>query len=153
MRLDSMRRSAAVGSKTAVTLAALLGVGLALWLAFDRDVKPASQPNADPVETARSTGRPTIVEFGSDSCRSCREMKTVMEQLERDHGSRVNVVVIDLLSSKGRPLIRRYGIVMMPTQVVFDAGGVEIARNMGPIDGGGLLELVRGPKAAGGSGS
>lgn len=52
MRLDSMRRSAAFGSETAVTLAALLGVGSALWLAFDRGVKLAPQPNADPFETA-----------------------------------------------------------------------------------------------------
>lgn len=142
MRREFPRRAAAPGSKRVAVLAILLVIGSVLGLALRRDPPPTSDPVADPVEAARTSGRPTIVEFGSDSCRSCREMKAVMEKLDRDHGARMNVVVVDLLSPKGRPLIRRYGIVMMPTQVVFAADGAEVGRNQGPIDATGLLDLV-----------
>lgn len=148
-----MRRIGVLGLRLIVALVVILGVGGAVWLIVHREMTTISEPDADPVEKARHSGRPSIVEFGSASCHSCREMKTVMEQLEREHGAELNVIVVDLLSSKGRPLIRKYGIAMMPTQVVFAADGVEVARNIGPIEGGVLLELLNGPRAVKGSGS
>lgn len=46
----------------------------------------------DPVAIALRTGKPTVVEFGSNRCQSCRDMKPVLAALDRDHGDRLNVV-------------------------------------------------------------
>ena len=82
-------------------------------------------------------GKPTVVEFGANACASCREMKPVLEALQREHGERIAVLNIDILNTRG--YISRYKIQLMPTQVFFDAQGREIGRNMGKVSAGEIL--------------
>jgi thioredoxin 1 len=86
----------------------------------------------DAVQRVLRQGKPTIVEFGSTSCVSCREMKPLLARLAREHGERVAVVDIDVLAE--REYLRRYGIVVIPTQVFFDATGRETSRHVGKIE-------------------
>lgn len=88
---------------------------------------------ADPVQVALQAGKPTVAEFGSNRCHSCKQMKVVLSQLIQAHRDRVGVVEVDLFSPEGRGLISRYRIQMMPTQIFFDAKGQEIGRHLGPI--------------------
>lgn len=85
----------------------------------------------DDVQKTLRLGKPTVVEFGAGACASCREMKPILEALEREHGERISVLNIDIL--KARDYILRYKIQLMPTQVFFDARGREIGRNLGKI--------------------
>jgi thioredoxin 1 len=86
---------------------------------------------ADAVQQALRLGKPTVVEFGSTSCVSCREMKPLLAQLAREHGERVAVTDLDIL--KERSYIARYHIRLMPTQVFYDAQGRETSRHLGKI--------------------
>ncbi len=86
---------------------------------------------ADEVQQILRLGKPAVVEFGANACASCREMKSVLEALQREHGARVSVLNVDIVKTRG--YISRYGIQLMPTQVFFDAQGREIGRNMGKI--------------------
>lgn len=88
---------------------------------------------ADPVQIALQAGKPTVAEFGSNRCHSCKQMKIVLAGLVENHGDRVGVVEVDLFSPQGRGLVSRYRIQMMPTQIFFDAKGQEIGRHLGPI--------------------
>ncbi len=92
---------------------------------------------ADEVQKALRLGKPTVVEFGANACASCREMKPVLDALQREHGERISVLTIDLL--KARAYIARYKIQLMPTQVFFDAKGRETGRNMGTVSGSEIL--------------
>jgi thioredoxin 1 len=94
------------------------------------DATPVAIPE-DIVQRALRLGKPTIAEFGSSKCVSCREMKVTLDYLALEHGERVSVVTVDLLAN--RDYIGRYKIQMMPTQVFFDAGGREIGRHIGRI--------------------
>jgi len=92
---------------------------------------------ADEVQRALLLGKPAVVEFGANACASCREMKPILEALQREHGERISVLNIDILKMRG--YIWRYKIQLMPTQVFFDAQGREIGRNTGKVSAGEIL--------------
>jgi thioredoxin 1 len=89
----------------------------------------------DAVQLVLQAGKPTIVEFGANNCVSCREMKPVLHALAQD--SRIAVADVDIL--KERDYIRKYQIRLMPTQVFYNAQGVETGRHMGKISAEDIL--------------
>lgn len=139
-----MKLDGSLDRRRVFALAIFAGVAGASWFVLHRGSSSETSPASieDPVAIARANGKPTIAEFGSNACQSCRQMKPVLRMLAHDHGDRLNVVDVDLLSTEGRPLIRKYRIAMMPTQLLFDSNGVEVARNFGAITGEGLLDLL-----------
>lgn len=113
---------------------ALVIAASGFWLIGQTLRADADTATADPVQVALQVGKPTVAEFGSNRCHSCKQMKIILSQLIAAHGDRVGVVEIDLFSPEGRGLVSRYRIQMMPTQIFFDAKGKEIGRHLGPID-------------------
>ena len=91
----------------------------------------------DALALAAGQGRPTVIEFGASACAACREMKVVLDQLRRTHGTQIGIAEVDLI--KQREAIATYRIQLMPTQVFFDGQGREIGRNVGTIDGPSIL--------------
>jgi thioredoxin 1 len=124
-----------------VLLAAIAAGGWVYWATTPSPPPPLDQaPGAtagDAVQQALHQGKPTVVEFGSTSCVSCRDMKPLLAELARVHGSRVAVADVDIL--KERDYISRYRIQVMPTQVFFDAQGRETSRHVGKI---GMSEML-----------
>ncbi|MDZ7812941.1 MAG: thioredoxin family protein [Ideonella sp.] len=124
--------------------ALLLGAAAAYLLREDAPLAPlmpqvqASVPAvADPVTQVLAAGKPSVIEFGANTCISCREMKPILADLQAKHGERIAVADFDIL--KNRELISRYQIRLMPTQVFFDAQGRETSRHMGKISGDEIL--------------
>lgn len=123
----------------AIVLASLvLMAGVAAWSlrAPPRATATAALAGQD-LEPAMRTGKPTVAEFGANACASCREMKVVLGDLERLHGDRYGVFVIDIIQQQ--EYIARHRIQLMPTQVFFDAKGREVGRHMGKLS---LEQLV-----------
>ncbi len=124
---------------------AVLGLAMAAgaisYVLMERATAPAPDvpyvAEVDEVQKALRLGKPAVVEFGANACASCREMKPVLESLEREHGERISVLNVDILKTRG--YISRYKIQLMPTQVFFDAQGREIGRNMGKVSAGEIL--------------
>jgi len=71
----------------------------------------------------------TFVELGSDSCIPCKEMRPVMEGIQKTFGDQVDVVFYDVWEDDAPA--REYGISMIPTQVFLDEKGVEFHRHTG----------------------
>lgn len=92
----------------------------------------------DAVQRALSAGKPTVVEFGANSCVSCREMKPILRVLAQDR--RITVADVDII--KERDYISRYQIRLMPTQVFYDAKGQETSRHLGQINADEILERL-----------
>lgn len=82
-------------------------------------------------------GRPTVIEFGANACASCKEMKVILDELRRTHGTQIGIAEVDLLEQ--REAIRHYRIQVMPTQVFFDGQGRETGRHVGVINGPSIL--------------
>ena len=73
----------------------------------------------------------TFVELGSVGCIPCRMMQPIMRGIEGEYGGQVRVVFHDVWTEEGKPYVKKYGIRAIPTQVFFDAKGVEYFRHEG----------------------
>jgi len=82
-----------------------------------------------PLGQALSNGKPTLAEFGSDTCIYCKEMQPILERLASEYKDRLNTVIIDVYDEMD--LTKQYKITALPTQIVFDRYGKEITRHVG----------------------
>lgn len=83
----------------------------------------------NPVDKARGTGKPTVVEFGATGCVPCDMMQPILDGLRKNYKDRLNVVFVHV--GEEQVLAGRYGIRAIPAQVFFDAGGREVFRHIG----------------------
>jgi thiol-disulfide isomerase/thioredoxin len=83
----------------------------------------------NPVDKARRSGKPTLVEFGATGCVPCDMMQPILDSLRRDYPEKLNVVFIHV--GEEQILASRFGIRAIPVQVFYDAQGKEIFRHTG----------------------
>ncbi|TSA07379.1 MAG: thioredoxin [Deltaproteobacteria bacterium] len=81
--------------------------------------------------TVPAKGKPALYEFGAKWCVPCREMKEVMAALKTSHGDQVEFRMV--YADEERPLFEQYKIMLIPTQVFFDASGKEVDRHIGAL--------------------
>jgi peptidylprolyl isomerase len=95
----------------------------------------ASQSKTDsgltsiPLVEALANGKPTLAEFGSNTCLPCKQMKPILEELAVEYEGELNVAIIEVYDNM--ELSREYGIMAIPTQVFFAANGKEVSRHTG----------------------
>jgi thioredoxin 1 len=83
----------------------------------------------NPVDQARSSGKPTLVEFGRTGCPSCDMMQPILSNLEGRFFAKINIVFVHIHHFPF--LASRYGVNLIPVQVFFDKTGKEVFRNVG----------------------
>lgn len=86
----------------------------------------------NPVEQARRSGKPTMVEFGSDNCKPCEMMKPIVADLTKKYAGKVNIVFMHV--GKEPVVGTQYGIELIPVQVFYDKDGKENFRHIGFYD-------------------
>lgn len=83
----------------------------------------------NPVDKARSSGRPSIVDFGSVGCIPCDMMAPILDKLKAKYEGKVNVLFVHV---NEKPLLTgRYGVQTIPVQIFFDKNGKEVFRHTG----------------------
>jgi len=87
------------------------------------------QAKDNPVDRARSSGKPTLVEFGATGCVPCDMMQPVLENLRKKYQDRLNIVFVHV--GEEQILGARYGISSIPVQAFFDRSGKEVFRHTG----------------------
>lgn len=102
--------------------------------------------NGNVVHQALQRGKPTIAEFGSDTCATCQQMTKVLQQLEQGYGKQLAIAHVNIVQQP--EYAQHYRIMLMPTQVFFDANGKETGRHMGALTQQEILDAL-GIKAAG----
>ncbi len=83
----------------------------------------------NPVDRARSSGKPTMVEFGATGCVPCDMMQPILENLRKKYQNRLNIVFVHV--GEEQVLGARYGITSIPMQAFFDRSGKEVFRHTG----------------------
>jgi len=83
----------------------------------------------NPVDRARTSGKPTLVEFGATGCVPCDMMQPVLENLRKKYQDRLNIVFVHV--GEEQVLGARYGISSIPVQAFFDRLGKEVFRHTG----------------------
>lgn len=64
--------------------------------------------------------RPVLVEFTADWCGPCRQLAPVLSAIAKEEAARLKVLQID--ADTNPETVTRYGVLSMPTLLVFDAG-------------------------------
>ncbi len=83
----------------------------------------------NPVDKARMSGKPSMVDFGSTGCRPCEMMAPILKTLEKKYEGKANILFIHVREQQ--VLAARYGVRGIPLQVFFDATGKEVFRHTG----------------------
>ena len=83
----------------------------------------------NPVDKARLSGKPTMVEFGATGCIPCDMMQPILDKLRKDYPDTLNVVFVHV---REKPIMgARFSIRSIPVQVFFDRDGKELFRHVG----------------------
>lgn len=101
-------------------------------LIFDIEVVAIGQSSSTSTLTlaqALANGKPTLAEFGSNSCIPCKKMKPILDELSTSYQGKLNVVIVEVYDNMA--LTRQYGIMAIPTQIIFDSSGKEVTRHTG----------------------
>jgi thioredoxin 1 len=84
------------------------------------------------VDQALASGRPTLLEFGANSCSQCRKMSAVMAALALRFVGRADLIQVDV--GNDYDLTRRFKVIVIPTLVFFDTAGREVGRHHGFLE-------------------
>ena len=90
---------------------------------------------------ALKSGRPTVVDFGSNRCIPCIRLRPVLLALKDAHRDRINVIFIEI--NDHGDLARQYRVHLIPTLIFFDAQGREVHRKMGFMDRQAMEQILQ----------
>lgn len=128
---DSIRQYLLQDKKQQAVSDYMDGLGDTIHLRInDRWVQRQNRLSMDnPVDKARRSGKPTMVEFGATGCVPCDMMQPILDKLRKNYPQKLNVVFVHV--GEEQVLAARYGIRSIPVQMFFDARGQEVFRHVG----------------------
>jgi len=89
---------------------------------------PAAQTQAQP-ETP--TNLPKLWDFWATWCPPCKEMKPIIEALEKEYDGKIEIKSIDV--DQNKDLADKFKVQAIPTLVFLDAKGNELSRIVGLV--------------------
>ena len=102
---------------------------------------PESTNTEEDFSKALKSGRPVLVDFGSNSCLPCRQLRPILQEIRKEQEGKVEVLVIDVY--KYQDLAREFGIQAIPTIILFDSNAKEVFRNQGFMPKAAIMEQTR----------
>ncbi|MBN1803620.1 MAG: thioredoxin fold domain-containing protein [Sedimentisphaerales bacterium] len=83
----------------------------------------------NPVDKARVSGKPSLVDFGSVGCVPCDMMAPMLDRLREKYKGKIDVLFIHV--GQEPILASRYGVQSIPVQIFFNKTGKEVFRHTG----------------------
>ncbi len=111
--------------KMLILIAALSVVTAGALAAEAQPVKPPSTDTNAPAKAKL----PRLVDVGAGKCIPCKKMAPILEELKKEQAGKLDVEFVDVWKDPeaGKP----YKILMIPTQIFYDASGKELFRHEG----------------------
>ena len=119
----------------------ILGIVIAsgLWGMGDNEKPLLAQPLSElPTNTGEElkkglqSGKPVLVDFGSNKCIPCRQLRPILKEVAREFSGKAHVLIIDVFQHQA--IAREYRIHLIPTLIFFDGKGKETFRRAGVWD-------------------
>lgn len=80
-------------------------------------------------KTPPKVALPKIVDVGAEKCIPCKMMVPVLDQLKKEYKGKLQVEFVDVWKNPDGG--KKYKVKMIPTQILYDSKGKEIARHLG----------------------
>jgi thioredoxin 1 len=106
-----------------IQILAIILVSVLLFSCKETPITPDDNNKTD------STLKMTFVELGSETCVQCKNMRPVMDSIQKKYGNQILVKFIDVI--KNSQEAEKYKIEVMPTQVFLDTNNKELHRHKG----------------------
>ena len=103
--------------------------------------KPPDSNTEEDFSKALKSDKPVVIDFGSNSCLPCRQMRPILQEIKKEHLGKAEVLVIDVYKYQG--LAREYKIQMIPTLIFFDSNAKEVHRHQGFMSKKAILEQLK----------
>lgn len=128
---DAIRQVLTQGKRVDAVQSYLRGFGERTDLRVNEEWVQAEVPLAkdNPVDKARGSGKPSMIEFGADGCTPCEMMQPILENLRKNYKEKLNVVFVHV--GENPVLGSRFGIQSIPVQAFYDKDGKEFFRHVG----------------------
>jgi thioredoxin 1 len=113
----------------------VIGFGGTNWYPQQLEAQPLLGPptNTDKeLKNALQSGQPVLVDFGSNKCIPCRQIRPILKDVAKEFSGKAHVLIIDVFQYQ--ELARQHRIHLIPTLVFFDAQGKETFRRSGVWD-------------------
>ena len=115
-------------------LVALTAIGLGSMPAI-------SAVRAEQLPQVPVPGMVTMVDLGAKKCIPCKLMAPIIEELVKDYQGRAAIVFIDVWEHPDAG--PKYGLRTIPTQIFYDAKGLEISRHEGFMDKKSIVAVLQ----------
>jgi len=103
--------------------------------------KPPDSDTDKDFSKAIKNGKPVLVDFGSNSCIPCRQMRPILKEIREAYSGTAEVLVIDVY--KYENLAKEYKIRMIPTLIFFDSNAKEVHRHQGFMSKKAIMEQLK----------
>lgn len=98
------------------------------------DVKKSTEEYVDSAFNYKQNGegfRITFLEFGATGCSACKMMEKVMEKVKISYPGEIKVNFINVLLPASQNLMKYFGVVAIPMQILLNNEGHEVFRHSG----------------------
>ena len=102
--------------------------------------KSKTEINMEKFNEIIASDKPVLVDFYATWCGPCKAMHPVLEQLKSEVGDSVRIIKLDV--DRARSAAEQYGIMAVPTLMLFRDGKV-LWRKSGSMSLGDLLDVIR----------
>ena len=109
-------------------------------------VPTPSTNTGEEFKKAMQSGKPILVDFGSNSCMPCRQIRPILKELSQEYTGKATILVIDVY--KYKELAGQYRVQVIPTLIFFDKSGKEVYRHMGAWDKASIVGKLKEAGAA-----
>lgn len=75
----------------------------------------------------------TLLEIGAENCIACRRMKTTLEEIKKKYPGRLDIQIFNITDVDGLAMGKKFGMVMIPMQVLLNRNGEVVYKHVGFI--------------------
>ena len=121
-------------------IAGLWGLGVMRTSLRSSHFYPLPPIQVESLKNALQSRKPVLVDFGSNKCIPCRQIRPVLKEISQEFNEKAHVLIIDVFEYGD--LAREYRIQLIPTLVFFNRSGKEIFRHSGTWDKNSIVQKL-----------
>ena len=101
----------------------------ALLVVIAKEAAAGEMPPPANTNTPARAKLPRLVDLGADKCIPCKKMAPILKELKTEYAGQMEVDFIDVW--KKSDAAKPYKLLLIPTQIFYDANGKELFRHEG----------------------